>query len=172
MFKTIHTLLCKHEILNIFGSRTISLLLSCHKWILTCCIIHDKAMANQMRRVCIFQYCRCVWQDAKGYRYHCWDLEDLYLSPQRQIYLIWQFNPLRDVLTVIKERTWAFKVSLRGLPSSSALTLNRKHNPTSWLFYPSQLTLECNLEEIRFKYAFLDSLCVNVLSKMIFYRLM
>lgn len=82
-----------------------------------------------------------MWQDAKGYRFHCWDFEDLYLSPQRQIYLIWQFNPLRDVLTVIKERTSAFKVSL---PPSSAFTLNR--NPTSWLFYPSQFTLECNLE--------------------------
>lgn len=62
--------------------------------------------------VCIFQQ-RCrVWQHAKGYRFQRWDLEDLYLSPQRQIYLIWQLNPLRDALTVIKERTSVSKVSL------------------------------------------------------------
>lgn len=92
---------------------------------------------NIMPRVCIFPL--CVWRDAKGYRFHCWDWKDLDLSTQWQIYLIWQFNPLRDALTVIKERTSALKVS-------SALTLNEMHNPTNWLFHPSEHISECNLQ--------------------------
>lgn len=67
--------------------------------------ITSKNKVSKCGEICIFIHAAIQpWLDTKGYGSDCWELEDLYCSPQRGIYLIWQFNPLRQLFRKIKEQ--------------------------------------------------------------------